>query len=317
MIPKFRSGVFFVLIFCQFIDATQAQITEGNSGVYAIVLGIVQDAGAPQLACQKECCTSLSDADRTARMVSCIAIFDRADSTCYLLDATPDIASQMLLYQQVSGLNKLLPDGIFLTHAHIGHYTGLMYLGREAAGTREMPVYAMPRMTEFLMTNAPWSMLHSLRYIQLNQLEANSPINLSEDLSITPIPVPHRDEFSETVGFRVDGPEKSLLFIPDIDKWERWPRNINELVKDVDIAFLDGTFYDNTELPGRDMSEIPHPFIVESMKRFDSLSNDDKNKVHFIHLNHTNPALNANSKAAEQVTKAGYHVAVTGEIIPL
>ena len=40
-------------------------------------------------------------------------------------------------------------SGVFLTHAHIGHYTGLMNFGNEAMGTKELPVFCMPKMKSF------------------------------------------------------------------------------------------------------------------------------------------------------------------------
>jgi pyrroloquinoline quinone biosynthesis protein B len=211
-------------------------------------------------------------------------------------------------------LEHILPDkpvqlkGIFLTHAHIGHYTGLMHLGREVMGAKAFPVYAMPRMRSFLENNGPWSQLLALGNVEIRNLSADSTILLNERLSITPVLVPHRDEFSETVGFIIDGPEKSLLYIPDIDKWERWDRDIRAVLKTMDVALLDGTFYQNGEIPGRDMGEIPHPFIVESMALFADLPQDEKAKVRFIHFNHTNPLLLENSSARERVEGAGFGV---------
>lgn len=148
--------------------------------------------------------------------------------------------------------------------------------------------------------------------IQLHRLRADSSISLTENLSITPFRVPHRDEFSETVGFRIDGPTHKAVYLPDIDKWSRWDRSIDSLVQTVDYALLDATFYDGTELPGRDMAAIPHPFVVESMKRFSSLADSDRIRVYFTHFNHTNPLLQEDSKASQAVQNAGYHIARTG-----
>ena len=71
-----------------------------------------------------------------------------------------------------------------------------------------------------------------------------------------PFLVPHRDEFSETVGFEIKGENKTAVFIPDIDKWSKWNSDLKELIKRVDYAFLDATFYKNGEIPSRDMSEF-------------------------------------------------------------
>ena len=117
----------------------------------------------------------------------------------------------------------------------------------------------------------------------------------------------HRDDYSETVGYKIQTKSKSSIFIPDIDKWEIWDKDIVSIVRDTDYAFLDGTFYKNGEL-NRDMSQIPHPFIVESMELFSKLSNSNKKKIYFIHMNHTNPLLTENSKEKNKVHKNGFNV---------
>lgn len=203
--------------------------------------------------------------------------------------------------------------GIFLTHAHIGHYTGLMHLGREAMGTKSVPVYAMPRMGDFLGKNGPWSQLVALNNIELRNLQPDSSVTLNDRLRVKPMLVPHRDEFSETVGFQVEGSKSALVFIPDIDKWERWDRDINAEIKAADYALLDGTFYQNGEIQGRNMSEIPHPFIEESMARFSTMPAMERAKIRFIHFNHTNPVMRENSAAAKHVLDSGFGIASQGE----
>ena len=84
------------------------------------------------------------------------------------------------------------------------------------------------------------------------------------------------------------------------------------MIKNVDYAFLDGTFFDEKEINNRDISEIPHPFIIESLELFNNLENIDKAKVYFIHLNHTNPVLNKNSEEYKRVILSGFNVAEPG-----
>ncbi|MHC4129823.1 MAG: MBL fold metallo-hydrolase [Planctomycetota bacterium] len=274
---------------------------------YVVVLGVAQDGGAPQAGCDRACCADRW-ADPSRRLhVACLGIVDPAASVCWLIDATPDFPDQL---HRLGGM-KLA--GILLTHAHIGHYTGLVHLGREAMGTKDVPVYAMPRMREFLARHAPWDQLVRLGNITLRPLAAGEPVELGDRLTVTPILVPHRDEYSETVGFRIDGPHRSVLYVSDIDKWDRWERRIEDLMVEVDGAWLDGTFYDDAELPGRAMAEIPHPFITESMQRFEPLPLSEKEKVRFIHLNHTNPALDPQSAARRAIEAAGFHVAEAGQ----
>ncbi|MGK0366554.1 MAG: pyrroloquinoline quinone biosynthesis protein B [Saprospiraceae bacterium] len=286
--------------------------------VFLTVLGIAQDAGYPQAGCQKACCEAVRNGKEKVKRVSCLGLVDKKTGQTYLLDATPDFREQLFeLNAHLTDNQKSTPTGIFLSHAHIGHYTGLMQLGREAMGAKNVDVYSMPRMQDFLTNNGPWSQLVSLQNIKLQVMKAEKSIHLSDNLSITPFLVPHRDEFSETVGFRIEGKEKSALFIPDIDKWEKWEKDIKTEIQKVDYAFLDGTFYSNGELPGRDMSQIPHPFIEESIDLFSDLTDDEKKKVFFIHLNHTNPLLRKYSEEFEVFSKLGFGLAGEGMIFGL
>ena len=238
---------------------TYSQTSESD---YIQVLGIVQDAGYPHIGCEKDCCKAVSPGDY---FVSCLGLVDKTNNKRYLFDATPDIHNQLNLLEKFSDAN--LVDGIFLTHAHIGHYTGLMYLGREGLGGKSIMVYALKRMSRFLTKNGPWDQLVKLNNISIQTISNKEFVKLSENIFVIPIRVPHRDEYSETVGYKIIGKSKKILFIPDIDKWDEWKKSIIEEVKLVDYAFIDGTFYNGTEL-NRDMREIPHPSIEETLQLF-------------------------------------------------
>nr|WP_304608082.1 MBL fold metallo-hydrolase [Lentiprolixibacter aurantiacus] len=283
-----------------------------------VVLGTVQDAGLPQLGCEKSCCSKYAGIKDPDKNVVSLGLVDAIAEQSFLFEATPDIVRQLeIIKEYVPYPDFDLPGGVFLSHAHMGHYTGLMQLGREARNTRNIPVYAMPKMAGFLKENGPWDQLVSLGNIELKGIQHQSVINLTHQLSVMPLLVPHRDEYSETVGFVISGPNKKALFIPDIDKWQHWEMDIVELIRKVDYAFLDATFYDGNELNNRDMSEIPHPFVVESMNRFKRLPEEEKAKVYFIHFNHTNPLLDPLSTAYQKVRQAGYQIAETHQTFPM
>ena len=290
---------------------------KSQSNVELIVLGVAQDAGYPQINCYKAHCLPGWEDYKRRKLATSLGVIDKKNKLKYLFEATPDIKQQMYLLHQAAPDPEYQLAGIFLTHAHMGHYTGLMHLGREAAGSKSVPVYAMPKMRQFLTSNGPWSQLIKLNNIQLMLLQNNKKTNLNAQLSVTPLLVPHRDEYSETVGFLIAGPNKTALFIPDIDKWQKWKTDIAELVKQVDYALLDATFFENGELPNRDMSEVPHPFVEETMNLLNDLSKNDKSKVIFIHFNHSNPLLQENSAARHKVLKAGFGYATEGMRIAL
>jgi pyrroloquinoline quinone biosynthesis protein B len=277
-----------------------------NKNPFVVVLGTLQDGGSPHMGCEKECC---KNPDVSRKVVS-LGLIDPVSNKKFLLEATPDFVAQtrMLKAFLPSSANKL-PDGIFLTHAHIGHYAGLMFLGKEAMNSKAVPVYAMPKMKSFLENNGPWSQLVTLNNIQINPLSEGKWENISPSLRVKPILVPHRDEFSETVGFIIEGPHKKLLFIPDIDKWEKWRTDIVTLIKEVDYALIDGTFFSKAEVGNRNIAEIPHPLVQESIKLFDSLSAKEKEKIMFIHFNHTNPLLNEQSEETKLVRSKGFRIA--------
>ena len=273
---------------------------------YIQVLGIVQDAGYPHIGCEKDCCKAVSPGDY---FVSCLGLVDKTNNKRYLFDATPDIHNQLNLLEKFPDANLI--DGIFLTHAHIGHYTGLMYLGREGLGGKSIMVYALKRMSKFLTKNGPWDQLVKLNNISIQTISNKEFVKLSENIFVIPIRVPHRDEYSETVGYKIIGKSKKILFIPDIDKWDEWKKSIIEEVKLVDYAFIDGTFYNGTEL-NRDMREIPHPSIEETLQLFSNQPVAERNKIYFIHINHTNPILTNKNGIRDLVESLGFNIAQRG-----
>lgn len=293
-----------------------APVTTGPSAsVCAVVLGIAQDGGHPHLGCQQGCCLPARRNPKLAHRVACLGLVDRQAGRWFLIDATPDIVRQVGLLEEVLGEKRGRQqnpvEGILLTHAHIGHYTGLMYLGRESMAARGVAVYATDRMVEFLTNNGPWSLLVSERHIEPMVMSPNNEIALTSNLHVTALPVPHRDEFTDTVAYLVRGPARTLLWLPDIDRWEDWDRRIEQVVASVDLAFLDGTFYDADELPGRDLSDVPHPLVVDTMRRFRG-AGFRGNRVFFIHVNHTNPLLRQGSRPLGDLRRRGFDVPTEG-----
>lgn len=299
-----------IIFSCDKQKTQPVEARETTSKQYITVLGTAQDAGYPQINCNKSCCKPYHDGKVEKKLISCLGLLDLEAKKKWLFDATPDMT------QQIKNLSNHLEtasviDGVFLTHAHIGHYTGLMYFGREAMGAKQVPVYTMPKMKNYLETNGPWSQLVSLENISLKELEHNTSVELTNGLKITPFLVPHRDEFSETVGYKIESKNKSALFIPDINKWHLWEKDIVAEVKKVDYAFLDATFFKEGEIP-RPMSEVPHPFIVETAKLFENEDETTKNKVIFIHFNHSNPALQDSNELKESLQNEGFQFAEEG-----
>jgi pyrroloquinoline quinone biosynthesis protein B len=282
--------------------------------VRAVVLGIAQDGGVPHIGCTQPVCVRARRDPARRERVACLGLVDDRAGARFLIDATPDLPSQLdSLNQGRTVADPRRPvDGILLTHAHIGHYTGLMYLGREALGARAVPVYATARMASLLRTSGPWSQLVALGQIELREVEPGREVVLTPSLAVTPVRVPHRDELSDTVGYVVRGPGQSLLYVPDIDKWEKWDRRVEDEVARVGVALLDGTFFSADELPGRSITEVPHPTVGETTARLAALSS----RVTFIHLNHTNRLL-WDGRARRDLARRGFTVAADGRVLSL
>jgi pyrroloquinoline quinone biosynthesis protein B len=279
---------------------------------YITILGTAQDGGFPHIGCQKKCCDDFYKGILPKQQVVSLGLVDKESQQKFLFEATPDISTQLADLEKNHLKTNTIIDGVFMTHAHMGHYAGLLYFGKEALGKKDIPVYAMPKMKEFLSNNGPWSQLVTTQNIVFLDLQKDSIVPLSNALKVTPFLVPHRDEFSETVGYKIEGNTNSALFIPDINKWSLWEKNIVEEVKKVDYAFIDATFFKEGEI-NRPMSEVPHPFIEETVALFENESLATKNKVIFIHFNHTNPALQSNSKERNDLELLGFRFATEGQ----
>lgn len=295
------------------VVADQAPVTKLEVP-FITILGIAQDGGFPHINNPLEF-EAIDKGLKNREKVVSLGLIDPKARKKYLFEATPDLPSQL------NDLASIMPgesivDGIFLTHAHMGHYTGIMHLGREALGGQQIPVFAMPRMELFLKTSGPWSQLVDLENIKLIPIQNKQKTVLSSMLTVTPFIVPHRDEFSETVGYRIQGPNHSALFIPDIDKWSAWDTDIVDEVAKVDYAFIDATFYAEGEIP-RPMSEVPHPFIEETVALFAKADATTKSKIIFIHFNHSNPLIDEQHPKRIDLEKKGFRFAREGDVYAL
>jgi pyrroloquinoline quinone biosynthesis protein B len=289
-----------------------------------VVLGIAQDGGMPQTGCDCSRCAAARKDPSRARRVASLAIHIPRTGHVYLVDATPDLPAQVerihTFRPHPAGKTDRAPvDGVLLTHAHIGHYLGLAHFGFESLNTKEIPVWASPRMAAYLRANGPWSQLVRLNNIALREIQPGQAFDLEEGISIKPIQVPHRDEYSDTLAFLIRGPGKTVLYVPDTDTWATWPKPLADVIRDekVDVALLDGTFYSPDELPDRDVSKIKHPLVTATMDLLEPLVKTGKLRVRFLHLNHSNPLFEEGGAARKSLSARGFGVAEEGEEIGL
>lgn len=286
-----------------------------------VVLGRAQDGGLPHLGCRRPCCLHARREGRI-ELPACLGLIGPGDRTLHLVEATPAIVEQVERLQELAcgrPSDGPLLDGILLTHAHIGHYLGLAQLGREVAGTSRLPLHVSPRVAGLLRTNQPWGQLVELEQVLLECFEPGGSLSLIPGVVVEPVPVPHRDEFFDTMALRFRGPEHSVLFLPDIDSWDApgLPAGFLEgLVDEVDVAYLDGTFYDGRELPPGRIRSIPHPPMVDTMDRLSERARARPGAIRFIHLNHNNPALHE-PDLRRRIEDRGFRLAEPHEVVGL
>lgn len=250
--------------------------------VEAVLLGTAQDGGVPHAGCDCPVCSrAWEDPDRR-KLVASLGIIDRESGKAWLIDATPHFPEQLHMLASLAPECELA--GIILTHAHIGHYAGLIHLGKEVLNVKGVALYASQRMLHFLQENAPWADLVANGNLQPRVIKPHYKVRLGEKLLLVGYQVPHRDEHSDTLAFLLEGLTQRLFYCPDIDSWERWDHRLREFLSGTDVALLDGTFFTAREL-GENFAKVPHPPVVQTTE----LLAETECAVYFIHLNHTNP----------------------------
>jgi pyrroloquinoline quinone biosynthesis protein B len=287
-----------------------------------VVLGTAQDGGLPHVSCTCPRCQAARRQPSRARSVASLALVRGAGAQVWLVDATPDLREQLERLRVVRGrptgaIDRRPLDGIVLTHSHFGHVTGLGFLGFEALHTRELPVHCTEALAAHLAANAPWADLVARGNIVLVPFRPGERLRLADDLALVPFLVPHRDEHADTIGLRIEGPHRALLYVPDTDAWDRWDPALERRLEGVSVALLDGTFFSGDELPDRGARSIGHPPIRDTLARLGTRDPHVEPRILFTHLNHSNPAVDRRSPAAREIRRAGYGVAEDGDAIGL
>ncbi|MHA1762007.1 MAG: MBL fold metallo-hydrolase [Candidatus Heimdallarchaeota archaeon] len=296
--------VFLTIIFSKKINT----VGKSSSVMKLLVLGSGQDAGVPQINCECDNCSAAQKDTKERRLGPSIAILDEEEEYCYIFDASPDLNRQIdIIKGFISSVKtqKNIPiSGIFLTHAHFGHCSGLWSLGKECCDAREVMVFCSNKMNLFLKTNHPFKHLLERSNISLSILETEQDYPF-ENFSISTFNVPHRNEYADTIGYIIEYTKK-ILYLPDLDIWTD---ELISLVNSVDLALIDGSFYSHDELPR--LSEVPHPPIKKTMELF----KETNTEIYFTHFNHTNPVLQKNGKERENVLKKGFKLTYDGLVL--
>lgn len=293
------------------------EIDARGATVFAAVVGTVQDGGLPHAGCRCDNCQR-AWVDPAARgYVVSLALVDTrgAQPAVYLIDATPDIKFQLEMLgawlgphpQRPQRINQ--PAAIFLTHAHMGHVAGLSQLSFESMAVQNLLVYGSEKLMAILQETELWRPLVS--QLDMRAITDQQTIALANELHITPVKVPHRDEWGTgTYGFKIDGPAKSLFYMPDIDSLDQWAA-AETVLNSVDVTLVDAAFYEAGELRGR--AAVRHASIQDTLTFWEKIDS----QLVLTHFNHTNPLLNPAAPERTAVQAAGAILAETGMIFAL
>ena len=282
--------------------------------VALVLLGIAQDGGVPHAGCScTRCMAAHSEPSLRRHPVACG--IRGSDGGLHLIEASRSLPDQMRLWATALGAEGVArPDSVSLTHVHLGHIDGLGQFGNEAMGCSGLPLFASPSVLEALAKREALGPFSATEVVPMERFGPSEDCGFEMEF----VPVPHRDEHADTHAVVIRGPSRSVLFLPDHDDWAQTlgrhgASSIRQWLSDlgVDIALLDGSFWDSSELPGRDMSKIPHPTVTETLARLGERVEGDA-EIHFIHLNHSNPLLGPGPET-EELADLGWQVAVQGQ----
>ncbi len=129
-----------------------------------------------------------------------------------------------------------------------------------------------------------------------------------------------------------------LLYCPDTDGFPSWTPSLSHTLASIDIALVDGTFFDAHELPGRDLKTIPHPFACDTIPMLHAIDKNNPDlpkptgtwtpgkpgpgpftgtlqgkEIVLVHLNHSNPLWRGESVQRRWVEERGVGVAEQGD----
>ena len=288
--------------------------------VQVTILGTAQDGGLPQPGCTRDCCVRVRSNGALRRYPVSLGIVG-IDGSSHLIEASRSMGDQFEIWNSMDTIDTAL-SSVSITHAHLGHIDGLGLFGKEVMGSQDLTVHCSQSVANLIEQNPIWRALREDGVIIPTVWNANQPFEPSPGcgFNIRAVPVPHRDEFSDNHALLIEGKDSTILFMPDHDTWEETLSGgtIRDWLSElgVDIALIDGTFWDDTELQHRDMSEIPHPTVRESLERLGNRQSSDPD-IRFLHLNHTNPLCNPSSPEVEELHAKGWGLVNEGDSFTL
>lgn len=292
--------------------------------MFVRVLGSAAGGGLPQWNCGCANCVRARAGDAAVPPRAQPSIALSADGARWsLVNATPDVREQLARAPALHprpGTRDVPLDAIVLTNADLDHAMGLLVL-RESLPYR---IVSTPWVRRALLRhNAVFRLLEPA----WSEAKLDEPFLLDRgdalEARLFPVPgkVPgwlgglEKNDAEATVGLRVTDRRsgRRLVYAPGVQRLDEG--TLAELAA-AELRFVDGTFHGEHELlaarPGApsatEMGHVPVAGEAGSLRRLAGLPG----RSFYIHLNNTNPLLDAGSNEREAVSRAGVEVAMDG-----
>jgi pyrroloquinoline quinone biosynthesis protein B len=293
------------------------------------ILGSTAGGGLPQWNCggANSVRARAGDAAVPARSQTCVAV--SADGRRWsLLWASPDLRSQLNAFPPLHprpGTRDVQLDSVVLTSAELDCVLGLLLLRESLSyrvlSTRWVREALLDHGAPFRPLEASWggAALDQPVYLDRGELlEARFfPVAPKLPSYLRELAASNRET---TVGLRLTDMRsgRRVVFVPGMKALDA--ALLAEL-QAADLRLVDGTFYSWDELlalrPGAPdavaMGHLPISGAGGSLERLAGL----RGRTLYIHMNATNPILDASSKARAEVLRAGVEIAGDGQELEL
>lgn len=291
------------------------------------VLGSAAGGGVPQWNCACPNCSAARHGVQPRRLQSSVAIGD--GERWMLLNCSPDIAAQIEAFPPLQPRAKRATPiaGMLITDANVDHLGGLAvlrqsgghrFIVRSTQAVREIAT-AQPAFAPF--AQAPHAWVDVPIHEPCKPLWADDLIGSAFDVRAIPVPgltpgyAGRSTAFGAVAAFEIRdcAGGKTLLFAPVFAAIDD---ALQDAIQRADVAFLDGSFYSDDELPRAELMDktahhLGHQPVGGSrgtLARLDGAAG----KTIFTHVNNSNPMLDPHSRAACTVRDAGARVAYDG-----
>lgn len=296
------------------------------------VLGSAAGGGFPQWNCNCQMCRGQRDGsiDAIARTQSSIAVSSDGIDWA-LINTSPDILDQLKSNPDLQPARNTRDTGIssiVLMDAQIDHTTGLLMLRENQSS---LPIWCTAAVHEDLTTGNPlFNVLSHYCGVDWHEIipgESHTNIAGISNVSVQVLPLtsnappysPRRDKPipGDTIGLLMQDETtgKKVFYAPGLGEMES---HVWTAMQQADVVMVDGTLWTDDEMitagagskTGKSMGHLAQSGDEGMLQWLDQLPAQTRKIL--IHINNTNPILNASGAEAKMLQTHGVEIAYDG-----